>query len=71
MRASATPGTCFTFASSLFANSRLAATSGPRIWMSTGAGAPKLRIWLTMSAGRNENVTPGNWRGSSSRMRLT
>ena len=27
---------------------------------SIGAGAPKLRIWLTMSAGRNANVTPGN-----------
>ena len=28
--------------------------------MSIGAGSPKLRIWLTMSAGRNANVTPGN-----------
>ena len=27
--------------------------------MSIGAGEPKFRIWLTMSAGGNENVTPG------------
>ena len=32
---------------------------GPAIWTSIGAGEPKLRICETMSAGRNENVTPG------------
>ena len=26
--------------------------SVPSIWMSMGAGRPKLRIWVTMSAGR-------------------
>jgi len=25
-----------------------------------GAGKPKFRIWLTMSAAKNANVTPGN-----------
>ncbi len=29
--------------------------------MSIGAGRPKLRIWLTMSAGRNEKLTPGRF----------
>ena len=28
-----------------------AACSGPMSWMSIGAGTPKFRIWLTMSAG--------------------
>ena len=42
----------------------------PRICRSIGAGAPKFRIWLTMSAGRNEKVVPGNSRGSSSRSGL-
>ncbi len=36
--------------------------AGPRICTSIGAGAPKFRIWLMMSAGRNENVVPGNRR---------
>jgi hypothetical protein len=39
--------------------------------MSTGAGSPKLRIWLTMSAGRNANVTPGNDCASRLRSRAT
>ena len=38
-------------------------TFGPTTWMSIGAGKPKFRIWLTMSAGRKANITPGNSRG--------
>ena len=34
---------------------------------SSGAGAPKFRIWLVMSGGGKEKVTPGNSRGSLSR----
>ena len=34
----------------------LASAFGPITWMSIGAGAPKLRIWLMMSAGRKEKV---------------
>ena len=33
---------------------------GPMTCTSIGAGAPKLRIWLTMSAGRNAKLVPGN-----------
>ncbi len=40
-------------------------------WMSIGAGRPKLRIWLTMSAGRNANEVDGNSRFSVSRSRPT
>ena len=29
--------------------------------MSIGAGRPKFRIWLTMSAGWNMNIVPGNF----------
>ena len=36
-----------------------------------GAGAPKFRIWLMMSAGRNEKVAPGNSCGSRARSVLT
>ena len=31
----------------------------PTTWMSIGEGRPKFRIWLTISAGRNEKLTPG------------
>ena len=34
--------------------------SGPTTCTSIGAGRPKLRIWLTMSAGWKKNVSPGN-----------
>ena len=34
--------------------------SAPATCTSIGAGEPKFRIWLTMSAGRNEKVVPGN-----------
>ena len=64
MRGSATPGTWRIFASSLLAKARLALRSAPAIWTSIGAGEPKLRIWLTISAGRKENVVPGNALGS-------
>ena len=46
--------------SSTFAYAKSAGRLLPRICRSIGAGEPKLRIWLTMSAGGNENVTPGN-----------
>lgn len=39
----------------------------PVTWTSIGAGSPKFRIWLTMSAGWKKKVTPGNSRGSVSR----
>ncbi len=39
----------------------------PTIWMSIGAGRPKFRICVTMSAGTNEKVTPGKRRGSDIR----
>ena len=38
--------------------------SGPVTCTSIGAGAPKFRIWLMMSAGRNEKVEPGKASGS-------
>ncbi len=60
MRASTSPRTPRSFASSAFATARFWSSLLPTIWMSIGAGSPKLRIWLTMSAGRNANVTPGN-----------
>ena len=41
--------------------------SAPRICRSIGAGAPKFRIWLTMSAGRNENVDAGEARAAAPR----
>ena len=34
---------------------------------SIGAGSPKFKIWLTMSAGWKKKVTPGKSRGSVSR----
>ena len=52
MRGSATPGTRRIFARSRLAKARLALRSAPAIWTSSGAGEPKLRIWVTMSAGR-------------------
>ena len=36
-----------------------------------GAGAPKFKIWLMMSAGRNAKVVPGNSAGSFVRSVLT
>jgi hypothetical protein len=32
----------------------------PMNWMSMGAGVPKLRVWLTWSAGWKKNSTPGS-----------
>src|ERR1700733_5288898 len=32
--------------------------------MSIGAGRPKFNTWVTMSAGKKKNVTPGKFRGS-------
>ncbi len=40
---------------------------GPLTWTSIGAGAPKFRIWLMMSAGRKEKVEPGKRSGSALR----
>jgi hypothetical protein len=45
-------GNNFSWLSSLSATTRLAARSLPTTWTSIGAGNPKSRIWLTMSAGR-------------------
>ncbi len=49
----------------------LAATSAPENCTSMADGSPKLRIWLTMSAGWKANSTPGKRLGSSSRRRRT
>jgi hypothetical protein len=65
MRASATPGTAADRLEQLVGVGEIRARSAPRTCRSIGAGAPKFRIWLTMSAGRNEKVVPGNARGSS------
>ena len=54
-----------------YSDSAAACRSLPTTWRSIGAGTPKLRIWLTMSAGRKAKEVPGNWRGSCSRMVLT
>ena len=61
------PGTCASFETRRPANTRLAAMFRPTIWMSIGAGSPKFRICVTMSAGTNEKVTPGKRRGSDIR----
>ena len=71
MRASAMPGICLIRASSALAYFRSACTSLPTTCRSIGAGTPKFRIWLTMSAGRKAKEVPGNWRGSCSRIVLT
>ena len=42
------------------------ALSGPATCTSIGAGEPKFRIWLTISAGRKEKVEPGKLCGSTS-----
>ena len=39
----------------------------PAICTSIGAGEPKFRIWLMISAGRKEKVVPGNSTGRISR----
>ena len=57
--------------SSLLAYAKFASRLAPRICRSIGAGAPKFRIWLTMSAGRNEKLMPGNSRGNCSRSAWT
>ena len=54
-------------AASAAANRRFASRLRPTTWTSIGAGRPKFRIWLTMSAGMNEKWTPGNCSASSSR----
>jgi len=64
MRVSAMPGIVRMRRSSSFAYFWLACWFGPLTCTSIGAGAPKFRIWLTISAGRNENVVPGKRRGS-------
>src|SRR5258708_34878337 len=51
MRASAIPGIALTFASSALAYVRFAARSRPATCKSIGAGTPKFRTWLTISAG--------------------
>jgi hypothetical protein len=42
---------------------------GPVNCTSMAAGRPKLRIWVTMSAGWKKNSTPGKRRGSSAQQR--
>ena len=59
MRASATPGTWRSLRV-LVGIGAVGAIFEPMTCTSIGAGEPKLRIWLTMSAGRNEKVVPGN-----------
>ena len=39
----------------------------PTTWTSIGAGSPKFRIWLTMSAGRKENCDAGKLVGQARR----
>jgi hypothetical protein len=39
--------------------------------MSIGDGMPKFSVWLTISAGRNANCTPGNSSVSVRRNRRT
>src|SRR5260370_39716224 len=50
-RRSTAPGTLRIRSSSRFAYLRLPSRLKPEIWMSSEIGRPKLRIWLTMSAG--------------------
>ena len=45
--------------------------SRPTTWTSIGAGSPKFRICVTMSAGMNEKGTPGKRSGSRSRRSCT
>ncbi len=52
IRRSTRPGTCRSCASSLSATCLLASTSLPSICTSIGAGKPKFRICVVMSAGR-------------------
>src|ERR1700760_169527 len=59
IRPSASPVTPRIRDSILVAKAWLVSRLGPAIWTSFGAGEPKLRICDTMSAGWNENVTPG------------
>src|ERR1700730_9802275 len=59
IRASTMPGTCRMRASSRLACSKPAVGSELRTCTSIGEGAPKFRIWLMMSAGRNEKETRG------------
>ena len=65
------PGTCARRVASRLAKVRFAATSRPTTWMSIGAGRPKFRICVTMSAGTNENRTPGNRDGSAMRSAIS
>ncbi len=67
MRTSAMPDTCRTCDCSCCVKALLAATLNPLTWISIGAGAPKFRIWLTMSAGRKAKLTPGYASGNDAR----
>ena len=60
MRRSTMPSMRLRLSISFNAWRRLPSRSRPTIWMSIGAGRPKFRIWLTMSAGRNAKLMPGN-----------
>ena len=53
MRRSAVPATPLILSSSWLAQARLPARSFPTIWMSSGAGNPKFKIWVTMSTGNS------------------
>src|SRR5260221_7171682 len=63
MRASAIPGISLTFVSSALAYLRSAARSRPATCKSIGAGTPKFRTWLTISAGGKGEGVPGDWCG--------
>ena len=55
----AAPGSCASSSRTLAAKARLAAKSGPVTATSTGVGAPKFMMRLTMSPGSNENCASG------------
>ena len=68
---STAPGICRIFFTSSAASAALAAMLLPVNWTSIAAGRPKLRIWVTMSAGWKKNSIPGKRFGSSRRRTVT
>ena len=55
----------------LLGDGEVASRLTPTTWTLIGAGRPKSRIWLVMSAGWKKNVQSGNRWGNSSRSRAT
>jgi hypothetical protein len=62
---STAPGICRIFFTSSAASLAFSAIALPVNWTSIADGRPKLRIWVTMSAGWKKNSTPGKRFGSS------